>query len=280
MSSADVGVTTARDTVTKPAIYMEAVATVASLAGNIAKAYYGKNPQVSSKSDGTPVSAADISAERAAREWIERRFPDDGILGEELPTVRAGAERRWILDPIDGTYTFLQGVPLWGTLVAVAAGENVIAGAAYFPALEETIVAARGEGCWWNGSRARVSTVTDLSEARLVTTDARFSRDANRRERWLRLQDATRTMRTWGDCYGYLLVATGRADVMVDEVISDWDGAALQPIIEEAGGVFTDWRGRQTAFGGDAIVTNFQLAPAVREILAPSSAADVGMTAS
>ena len=111
MSSADVGVTTARDTVTKPAIYMEAVATVASLAGNIAKAYYGKNPQVSSKSDGTPVSAADISAERAAREWIERRFPDDGILGEELPTVRADAPRRWILDPIDGTYTFLQGVP-------------------------------------------------------------------------------------------------------------------------------------------------------------------------
>lgn len=263
---------------TNAAIYLDAVATVVYLAGNIANAYYGKNPQVTAKSDGTPVTAADINAERAAREWIERRFPDDGILGEELPTVRAGAPRRWILDPIDGTYTFLQGVPLWGTLVAVAEGENVIAGAAFFPALEETIVAARGEGCWWNGSRTRVSAVSDLANARLVTTDARFRRDDERRERWLRLQDATRTMRTWGDCYGYLLVATGRADIMVDEVISDWDGAALQPIVEEAGGVFTDWRGRQTAFGGDAIATNAQLSTEVRALLA--SSVDVGVTAS
>ena len=86
----------------------------------------------------------------------------------------------------------------------------------------------------------------------------------------MRLQDGARTMRTWGDCYGYLLVATGRADIMVDEVISDWDGAALLPVIEEAGGVFTDWRGRPTAFGGDAIATNAGLATIVREILAPS----------
>ena len=256
---------------TSAAIYMDAVAKVASLAGNLANGYYGKNPAVSTKSDGSPVTVADVNAERAAREWIERRFPDDGILGEELPTVRGDAARRWIIDPIDGTYTFLQSVPLWGTLVAVAEGENVIAGAAYFPALDEIIVAARGEGCWWNGSRAHVSAVTELADARLVTTDARFKRDADRRERWLRLQNGARTMRTWGDCYGYLLVATGRADIMVDDVISDWDCAALMPIVEEAGGVFTDWRGRPTPFGGDAIATNKDLATVVREILAPAS---------
>ncbi|HEV2017226.1 MAG TPA: inositol monophosphatase family protein [Gemmatimonadaceae bacterium] len=253
-------------------IYMDAVAEVAGIAGDIANAYYGSNPDTRTKNDGSPVSVADIAAEQAARDWIEPRFPDDGILGEELPLVRPGAARRWILDPIDGTYTFLQNVPLWGTLVAVAEGESVIAGAAFFPVLGEIIVAARGEGCWWNGSRARVSAIADLAEARLVTTDARFMRDAARRERWMRLQDGARTMRTWGDCYGYLLVATGRADIMVDDAISEWDGAALMPIITEAGGEFTDWRGRVTAFGGDAIATNGELGGIVREILDPSSA--------
>ena len=183
-------------------IYMDAVAEVAGIAGDIAREYYGGNPETRTKSDGSPVSVADVNAERAAREWIELRFPEDGIIGEELPPVRPSAARRWILDPIDGTYTFLQSVPLWGTLVAVAEGESVIAGAAYFPALDEIIVGARGEGCWWNGSRAAVSTVSELSEARLLTTDARFLRDEARRERWIRLQDSARTMRRpwrWGD---------------------------------------------------------------------------------
>jgi histidinol phosphatase-like enzyme (inositol monophosphatase family) len=252
---------------------MEAAAEVARVAGDIAKGYYGRDPETRTKSDGSPVSIADINAERTAREWIGRRFPDDGIIGEELASVRPQAERRWLLDPIDGTYTFLQSVPLWGTLVAVAEGDDVIAGAAYFPALDEIIVAARGEGCWWNGSRAAVSTVAEVEQARLLTTDARFTRDVARRERWLRLQDSVRTMRTWGDCYGYLLVATGRAEVMVDDVMSEWDCAALVPIITEAGGVFTDWQGRATPFGGDAIATNANLAATVREILAPESAA-------
>ena len=247
--------------------YMDAVAEVARVAGDVANSYFGKNPETRTKADGSPVSVADISAERAAREWIERRFPDDGIVGEELPVARPGASRRWIVDPIDGTYTFLQSVPLWGTLVAVAEGESVIAGAAYFPALDEIVFAATGQGCWWNGSRARVSTVERLADARLVTSDARFLRDPTRRERWTRLQNGVRAMRTWGDCYGYLLLATGRADIMVDEVMSAWDGAALLPIVVEAGGVYTDWRGRPTAFGGDAIATNASLAAVTREIL-------------
>lgn len=252
--------------------YMNAVAEVARVAGDIAKRYYGRDPETRIKSDGSPVSIADVGAERAARGWIERRFPDDGISGEELPSVRANAARRWLLDPIDGTYTFLQSVPLWGTLVAVIEGESVIAGAAYFPALDEMLVAACGEGCWWNGSRAAVSTVTELEQARLLTTDARFIRDPARRERWTQLQSAVQTMRTWGDCYGYLLVATGRAEIMVDDVMSDWDSAALMPIITEAGGVFTDWQGTATAFGGDVIATNANLAGIVRETLMPVGA--------
>jgi histidinol phosphatase-like enzyme (inositol monophosphatase family) len=260
--------------------YMDAVAEVATLAGNVARRYYGKSPDVQLKQDGSPVSAADFDAERTAREWIEKSFPSDGIIGEELPPVRESAKRRWILDPIDGTFTFLQTVPLWGTLVAVVEGERVIAGAAYFPALDETIVAAPGKGAWWNGSRTAVSKVSELGAARLVTTDARFNRDASRRDRWLQLQNGARSMRTWGDCYGYLLVATGRADVMVDDVISGWDVAALLPVITEAGGAFTDWKGQTTAFGGDAIATNSLLASAVREILVSPTAPDFSSASS
>ena len=256
--------------------YMDAVAEVARIAGGVALRYYGKDPDTTLKNDGSPVSIADLSAEHAAREWIERRFPEDGIIGEELPPVRGGASRRWILDPIDGTFTFLQGAPLWGTLIAVAEGEHVIAGAAFFPALVEIIVAAQGEGSWWNGARARVSSVSELAEARLLTTDARFMRNPARRESWLRLQESVGSMRTWGDCYGYLLVATGRAEIMVDDVMSAWDCAALMPIITEAGGVFTDWRGRATAFGGDAIATNAELASVAREILAASAPISAG----
>ena len=128
---------------TSVSAYMDAAAEVARIAGDVANGYYGRRPATSTKRDGTSVCIADISAERAAREWIERRFPDDGIIGEELAPVRSSSARRWILDPIDGTYTFLQSVPLWGTLVAVAEDELVIAGAAYFPALGEIIVAAQ-----------------------------------------------------------------------------------------------------------------------------------------
>ena len=248
----------------------------ARMGGGVGLRYYGKGTETAIKSAGSPVRIAGLSAEHAAREWIERQFPEDGIIGEELPPVRGGASRRWILDPIDGTFTFLQGAPLWGTLVAVAECEQVIAGAAFFPALDEIIVAAQGEGCWWNGARARVSSVSELAEARLLTTDARFMCDPARRESWLRLQDSVGSMRTGGDCYGCLLVATGRAEIMVDDVMSAWDCAALMPIITEAGGVFTDWRGRATAFGGDAIATNAELASVAREILAASVPVSTG----
>jgi len=210
------------------------------------------------------VTAADRAAERAARDWIERRFPDDGILGEELGLARPDAARRWILDPIDGTKSFVRGVPLWGTLVAVAEGHEVLAGAAFFPAVEELLVAARGGGCWWNGARAAVSEVSALGDATVLGTDAGFADRTARRDAWAALTREAALARTWGDAYGYLLVATGRAEVMVDDVVSAWDVAAILPIIEEAGGVLTDWTGARTAFGGDAIATNAALATAVR----------------
>ena len=132
-------------------------------------------------------------------------FPIDGVIGEEFAPLRPDAATQWIIDPIDGTKAFVRGVPLWGTLVAVCEGERVLAGAACFPVVKEVVSAAPGEGCWWNGSRARVSEVSTLSEATMLTTDSRFPEHAARGERWRALCDEGGVSRTWGDCYGYLL---------------------------------------------------------------------------
>jgi len=248
-------------------LLLEAAQELARRTGAVAKRHFRTTLTVESKRDGSPVTVADRAAEQAAREWVMSRFPNDGILGEELEAHRPEAPRRWIIDPIDGTKTFVRGVPLWGTLVAVCEGEHVLAGAASFPALDETIAAAPGLGCWWNGSRAHVSSVNEVNAAAVLTTDERFLRQPERVDAWHRLSSHAGVSRSWGDCYGYLLVATGRAEVMVDAVMSPWDAAALQPVIVEAGGVFTDWNGKPTAFGGSAVATNAVLAKSARELL-------------
>jgi histidinol phosphatase-like enzyme (inositol monophosphatase family) len=246
---------------------LDAVHEAARVAGDVAMRHYQTALAIESKSDGSPVTIADREAETAVREWITRRFPDDGIEGEELGVLRPDARRRWVIDPIDGTKTFVRGVPLWGTLVAIVEGTEVLAGAAFFPAVDEMVVAARGEGMWWNDARCCVSRVDRLDRATVLSTDERFRGDEAKRVAWHRLSDRALVSRTWGDCYGYLLVATGRAEVMVDGSMSAWDAAALAPIIEEAGGVFTDWTGAHTAFGGNAIATNAALAVETRELL-------------
>jgi histidinol phosphatase-like enzyme (inositol monophosphatase family) len=241
---------------------------LARLTGNVALRHYRSALSVEHKADGSPVTVADRAAEQAARDWVRQRFPEDGVLGEEFGEERAGARRRWIIDPIDGTKSFVRGVPLWGSLVALCEGETVLTGAAFFPAVDELVVAAPGAGCWWNGRRCAVSSVNELSAATSLTTDERFRHHAERRTAWERLGARVEVARSWGDCFGYLLVATGRAEIMCDPELSPWDAAALQPIIVEAGGSFTDWSGRPTAFGGSAIATNRLLAEEARALLA------------
>ena len=260
-----------------PALLLHAAADVARVAGDLALRHFRAGPAggaiaVETKGDGSPVTAADRAAEQAARAWLAERFPADGVLGEEFGLERPDARYRWILDPIDGTKTFVRGVPLWGTLVACVEGDGpnatVLAGAAYFPAVGELVAAAPGEGCWWNGARARVSSVDALDRALVCTTDPKFSHRPERQAGWRRVEDAALLARTWADCYGYLLVATGRAEAMTDAVVGDWDTAALLPVIEEAGGVFTSWEGERTALGGSAVATNAALAAGVRRLLA------------
>lgn len=246
---------------------LQAVAELASLAGAEAMKHFGSTLAVEDKADGSPVTRADRDAERLARAWIEQYFPADGILGEEYGETRPGAARRWLIDPVDGTRAFVKGVPLWGTLVAVVEGEQVLAGAAAFPAVRETLAAARGEGCWWNGARTMVSAVDTLAQSTVLATDAGFLRTPERGAAFHALAGRAGNARTWGDCYGYLLVATGRAELMTDGQLSPWDAASLIVMIEEAGGVFTDWQGRATAFGDGAIATNRALAAACRQAL-------------
>jgi histidinol phosphatase-like enzyme (inositol monophosphatase family) len=247
------------------------VAELARLTGDIALGHYRSQLVVETKADGSPVTAADRAAETAARDWVHRFFPQDGVLGEEFGEERPDARRRWVIDPIDGTKAFVRGTPLWGSLVALCEGDTVLAGAAYFPAVGELIAAAPGAGCWWNGSRCAVSPVASLGAATVLTTDDRFREHSVRRTGWHRVAAAASVARTWGDCFGYLLVATGRAEMMCDPVLSPWDAAALYPIVREAGGVFTDWQGRDTAFGGSAVATNHALATDVRAMLAEPS---------
>lgn len=247
--------------------YLQATAEVARLAGAIALGHYRQRVDVETKKDGTPVTIADRDAETAARRWIADKFPDDGILGEEFPDVRPDSRYRWIIDPIDGTKSFVRDVPLWGTLVAVAEGNDIIAGAAFFPAVAEIIVAADGCGCWWNEAPAHVSNVSSVAESVILTSASPFAPDEAATRRWNELEQRAKASRTWGDCFGYLMVATGRAEVMADPVLSSWDIAAFLPIVREAGGVLTDFRGDVTAFGGSAIATNAALAETVRSIL-------------
>jgi histidinol phosphatase-like enzyme (inositol monophosphatase family) len=243
-------------------------AELARLTGDVALRHYRSRLVVETKADGSPVTVADRAAEEAARAWVRRLFPDDGVLGEELGEERPGARRRWVIDPIDGTKAFVRGVPLWGSLVALCEGETVLAGAAYFPAIGELLAAAPGAGCWHDGSRCFVSPVASLADATVLTTDPRFSERPARRAGWERIASAASVVRTWGDCFGYLLVATGRAELMCDAIVSPWDAAAFQPIIREAGGVFTDWDGRDTAFGASAVATNGALSATMRALLA------------
>ena len=168
-----------------PATLLQAVAELATRTGEVARARWEPGIAAEAKGDGSPVTVADREAERFAREWLAERFPHDGIVGEEFgtsaPTPGAGgAARKWILDPIDGTKSFVRGVPLWGTLVAVMEGPEVIAGAAAFPMTAECVAAARGEGAWWNGARCGVSAVASLAAATVTSTGTALDRKSTR----------------------------------------------------------------------------------------------------
>ena len=240
--------------------YAEFAEAAARAAGEITLRYFQKLPGVEYKADRSPVTVADRESETLLRGRIEERFPEHGILGEEFGRTRPEARTRWLIDPIDGTESFIRGVPLYGVMLGLVEDEDPVAGVVHFPALGETVTAWRGGGCWWSRGigrvRAKVSAISRLEDAVLLATDPIGLRGPAKQAAYERLKQRVKMERGWGDCYGHTLVATGRAEIMLDPVLHEWDVAPLIPILEEAGGRFTDWRGRRTISGGDGFATN------------------------
>lgn len=231
-------------------------------AGSIILKYFQTDLfELQKKGDGSPLTIADQETEQFLRSGIEGLFPEDSIVGEEFDDKQGETEVRWILDPIDGTKSFISGVPLFGTMIGVEIAGKPTIGSVYFPALDEGVYASSGRGAWHfcrdeTPVQAKVSTNSNMAEAVIVTSEAETFADRDAVDVWGALTDASYFARTWGDVFGYMLVATGRVDVMIDPELKIWDAAAVQPIIEEAGGRFTDWAGTPSIDAGEAIGSN------------------------
>ena len=238
----------------------------------ILRYYQSADLAVERKGDSSPVTEADKGSELLIRERLAESFPDDAILGEEFPDKIGTSGFRWILDPIDGTKSFIHGVPLFGTLIGVEFESRCVIGVCRFPALNEVVYAARGSGAWWQigdqePRRARVATTTKLEEATFCTTNVTRWYKIGRGDALDTLLDSVQLGRGWGDCFGHMLIATGRAELMIDPAMNPWDAAALLPIVEEAGGHFVDWNGEATIYNGNGLSVVPGLKDAVLMIL-------------
>ena len=251
---------------------------IAKSAGQVTLKYFQTDQfDVMKKGDGSPLTIADQEAEKHLRAKIKEAFPDDSIVGEEFSETTGESEFCWILDPIDGTKSFISGVPLYGTMVAVEkkqpAGQprQSVIGSVYFPGLDLGIFASKDQGAWaFEGTgtptKAQVSTKSQLSDSVLVTSAVESFGKRNAHAVYQELAKSVYFCRTWGDVYGYYLVATGRVEVMVDPMLNIWDAAAVQPIIVEAGGRFTDWAGNDLIDAGESIGSNGLVHPSVIEL--------------
>lgn len=233
------------------------------------------------KADDSPVTRADKEAEELLRARLEAACPDDTIIGEEYDDKPGTSGYKWYLDPIDGTESFVRGVPMFGTMVALERLGDPVAGVIAFPALGEIVYAATGTGAWWATNandatgistlerrQAKVSSVSALGEAAVSTTGlAHAFEDAGVADQWQALLGKVKVGRGYGDCYGHYLVATGRIDIHVDPEMNIWDNAPLLPIVEEAGGRFTNMAGVATIDGGSGVSTNGLLHEAVLALL-------------
>ncbi len=222
-------------------------------AGRITLGYFQRGTGVEEKEDLSPVTVADREAEEYVRSRINDAYPRFGILGEEFGEEDAGASRRWIVDPIDGTKSFIRGVPLYGVLLALEVEGNIEVGVAHFPALGETVWAARGEGCYLNGQRCWTRSTSDLAQAFVSFTDAASFERYGRSQAWRNIVAASSYRPGWSDAYGHALVATGRLEVMLDPAMNPWDCGPFPVLLREAGGYFGDWSGRETIYGNEAV---------------------------
>lgn len=237
----------------------------AQASSKITLEYFGQsNLDQSTKHDGTPVTIADRACESDLRERIIKTYPQDSILGEEFERRVGTSDYEWVIDPIDGTISFVQGVPLFGTMLACMYKGFPILGVIVMPCLDETVYAADGLGCWHTTkdnqpSRAQVSGVKKLDESIINTTSMSYFITPQHRRLYEQLDAQSKHTRGWSDCYGWVLLATGRVDAMIEPVLSLWDFAAAIPIITESGGHWTDLSGKQSLDSGEMVATNGHL---------------------
>lgn len=249
--------------------FTEFVRELVEESGEIIRSYYDRlDLEVQEKPDATPVTDADRRAEEVLRERIRARYPGHGILGEEFGAENEDAEFVWTLDPIDGTISFVSGCPLFGTLIGLLQAGEPVLGAIHQPVTGQLCIGS-GDRTTLNGQPVRVRELTDLSAATLLVTDVHNVERYQDRTGFDRLVADAGLFRTWGDCYGYLLVASGRADIMLDPIMNRWDLVPLVPIIRGAGGVITTWSGGDPATGDSCVAAGPRLHSIVIEGLNP-----------
>ena len=253
---------------TPPQELIDFAAHLARESGAMIVEYFNTPIAVQQKADNTPVTVVDRKAEALMRTLIEAHYPEHQVLGEEDGlSGDPSSGYQWVLDPIDGTKAFIHGVPLFGTLIALVERGEPILGVIHLPVLGDMLIGAAERPTTLNGTPVRVSRVSEPEEATVLCTSTSDLFRLGYGEGWQRIQRAFGLVRTWGDCFGHFLVATGRAEAMVDPVLSLWDVAALKPCIEGAGGTMTDVRGQVTGMGDSALSTNGAVHEAVLAML-------------
>ncbi len=247
----------------EPGLFDEVVALARRAGAATLDWFQSSSLTVERKGDGTPVTEADRTAERLIREHIATHHPRDRIVGEEEGVTAGQSDRTWYIDPIDGTRSFVHGVPLYATLIAVEDADGMAVGVIDLPALGDTVAAGRGRGCFWNDAPTRVTEHSSIEGATLSRSDYGLTPpEINER-----LNASPLGLRPWGDAYGYALVATGRLDAMLDPFVYPWDTAPMFVILSEAGGRFTDLAGTQDVSGGSGLATNGHIHEEVRSIV-------------
>ena len=239
---------------------------LSELSGNIIRSYFRTKISVDSKKDSSPVTIADKKAEELMREEIMKEFPEHGIIGEEFPSHKEDAEYKWILDPIDGTVSFISGAISFGTLIGLLKNGEPVLGVINHPVLNEFLI-GDNFSAQLNGEKVMVRNCEGLSNAVLLITDYPNIEKYQDINKFHQLMKKVRYVRGWGDCYGYYLVATGFADIKLDPIMNLWDTAALIPIIIGAGGTITDYHGRDPVKGNSIIASSKSIHDEVIKIL-------------
>ena len=242
---------------------------LADLSGEYISKSFGRKINVDLKKDSSPVTEIDRNTELMLREAIHKKFPSHGIIGEEYGNENTDAEFVWVLDPIDGTKSFISAVPLFGTLIGLMRNSKPVLGLINHPVLKERILGDCNT-CLFNGKAVSPSDKTELEGITLLTSDSRHCAQFHNPDGWRKLEGAASISRTWGDCYGYTLLCRGYAHVMCDAVLEIWDLSAIIPALKGCGAAFSDWSGG-TDIGPNGLVASCteRLHGEVIEILNP-----------